>query len=154
MVRVRLVTPRSTRALMAFALILGAREARAQYLSVSGSPAPLAVNAAVAGVAPQPDTDNSTTYTILAFGRGTQKLTAQLSAPMPSGVTLRVQLAAPSGATSAGLVTLSTTPQNVVTGIGTSFTTRAITYQLSATIAAGVVPTQSRTVTLTLTAAP
>jgi hypothetical protein len=114
----------------------------------------MVVNAAIAGATPQPDTDASTSYTVFAFGRGTQKITAQLNSPMPGGVTLQVSVQAPGGASSPGYVTLTTAAHDVVTGIGTAFTTRSITYQLSATLAAGVVPRQTRTVTLTLTAAP
>jgi hypothetical protein len=147
-------TERTMRLLIAAALVLGAREAHAQYLSASGSPAPMAVQTALAGTAPQPDTDVSTTYTVFSWLRGTQKITAQINSPMPTGVTLKVQLEAPAGAESKGAVALSTTARDVVTGIDFAITTRSITYELSATVAAGVVPRQSRTVTLTLTAAP
>lgn len=142
------------RLLVAAVLVIWARDARAQYLSASGSPAPLSVVSAVAGTLPLPDIDLSTSYTVFSFGRGTQKITAQLNAPMPAGVTLTVTLDAPGTATSLGPVALGTTPRDVVTGIGFALATRTISYQLSATLAAGVVPRQTRTVTLTLTAAP
>jgi hypothetical protein len=71
---------------------------------------------------------------------------------MPSGVTLSVSLAAPSGAASAGSVSLGTVAQDVVTGIGTvSASGLNVTYTLSATAAAGVVASDSRTVTYTIT---
>ena len=142
------------RAVVAAALVIGAREARAQLFAVSGSPPPLVVGTATAGFTPLASTDNSTTYTIFAYGRGNQKVTAQLSAAMPAGVTLKVQLAAPGNATSLGLVALSTVAQDVVTGVNNNLNTRSITYELSATLAAGVVARQSRTVTLTLIATP
>jgi hypothetical protein len=123
-------------------------------LLVSGSPAPLVVSAAVAGSAPVSVTNSSTTYTI-ALALGSHKLTGQINAGMPTGTTLSVTLAAPPGATSQGAVALSTTPHDLVTNISlVAATTRAITYRFSATSAAGVVPAQTRTVTLTLTSAP
>lgn len=136
------------------ALLCGAREAQAQFISVSGSPAPMAVTTAVAGAGLQPKVDASTTYTVFACCSGLHKVTAQINAPMPAGVTLQVTLTAPAGGTSLGAVSLDTTPRDAVTNFGSVFTTRGITYQLSATLAAGVVAVQSRTVTLTLTSAP
>ena len=67
--------------------------------------------------------------------------------------TLQVNLGAPTGGSSSGDVTLSTTAADLVTGI----TQRAesgltVSYTLSATVAAGVVASDTRTVTLTLTA--
>jgi hypothetical protein len=67
---------------------------------------------------------------------------------MPAGVTLTITLAASRGV-SAGAVTLSTVAQNVVTGVTARMFGQVITYTLSATAAAGVVPLQTRIVTLT-----
>lgn len=143
------------RALMMTALVVGAREARAQMLSVTGSPAPMVVNTAPAGGTPAVVTDNSTSYTIVNSGNGLMHLTAQINSPMPTGVTLTAQFAAPSNAVSSGQITLSTTAQNVITSINNHTTVSSgITYRLSATIAAGVVTVQSRTVTLTLVQGP
>ena len=70
---------------------------------------------------------------------------------MPSGTTLTANLAAPSGATSAGAVALSTKAADLVTGISTlNASGLAITYSLSATTAAGVVASTVKTVTLTI----
>ena len=72
---------------------------------------------------------------------------------MPSGVTLSASLAAPTGATSVGPVALTGTAQDLVTGIATlNESGKVITYNLSATSAAGVVASASKTVTLTITA--
>jgi hypothetical protein len=140
---------------LAVALVGGARGVEAQVLSVSGSPAPLGVTLAAAGSAPTADVDNSTTYSIFVLSFTQRKIVAQLNSPTPPGVTLSVQLQAPGGgATSLGLVPLTTVAKDVVTGITFAWTTRTITYQLDATVAAGVVPVQSRTVTLTVVAAP
>ncbi len=60
-----------------------------------------------------------------------------------------------SGATSLGPVTLSTISQAVVTNIKKeNGSTLRVTYVFEATVAAGVVPSQSRSVTLTLVAVP
>ncbi|HEX6938881.1 MAG TPA: hypothetical protein VF158_05675, partial [Longimicrobiales bacterium] len=70
---------------------------------------------------------------------------------LPAGITLTVELAQPTGATSAGPVTLSTTAQNAVTGISKlAETGLGITYTLSATAAAGPLPAQDVIVTLTI----
>ncbi len=112
------------------------------------------VQAATAGLAPSPVSDASTSYTILEFGSGHHKIVAQMNATMPAGLTLTVTLQAPSGASSMGPVMLDTSARDVVTGISTALTSRSISYDLSATLAAGVVPLQSRTVTYTIVAAP
>ena len=148
---------RSMRMVVVAMLLAGAsRRAAAQYSSVrvSGSPGKLEVQGSVAGATPTPDSDNSSTYTVANIF-GSKKVTAQLNAAMPSGVTLSATFAAPSGATSIPNVFLDATARDVVTGIGfTLGTTKTITYTLSATPAAGVVPAQSRTVTLTIVSAP
>ena len=135
-------------------LALAAQAAAQVDISVSGNPAPLIINSAIAGSAPIAVSNNSTTYSV---SRGlltltTQKITAKLSTATPAGVTLRITLAAPSGATSMGAVTLTTTAQDVVRGIDIgTFYNLTITYQLSATTAAGVVSSRRPTVTLAVT---
>jgi hypothetical protein len=123
----------------------------AQTLSVSGSPPALVVSTAVAGAQPVAVADASTTYTTSALLLARKKITGQLSANMPSGVTLTIALVAPSGATSNGTVTLDNTPRDLVVNISNLLPeTNQITYVLAATVAAGVIPSSSRTVTLTL----
>jgi hypothetical protein len=130
--------------------------ARAQSLSVSGSPGSLAITTAIAGQPPTSDNDATTTYTVKAQKKNQPlKVTGRLNAAMPPGVTLTVSMVAPSGATSNGTVTLDATTRDLVGDItNTNALTQGITYILSATAAAGVVTPQSRTVTLTLTAWP
>ena len=146
--------------------------ASAQTLSVSGSAGTLAVQTALAGMAPTSVIDNSTTYTVPANcagnsddksgnncnkgSSGSLKITARLNSAMPAGVTLAITLSAPSGATSLGSVALDATTRDVATGLSasTGSALQSITYTLSATAAAGVVPAQTRTVTLTVTSAP
>jgi hypothetical protein len=121
-------------------------------LSVSGNPGSLIVSTATAGTAPDVVTDSTTSYAITTNETG-RKITGAIDTPMPSGVTLAVNLAAPTGASSAGLTTLGTSAMDLVTGISTlNDSSKSITYSLSATSAAGVVPSASKTVTLTITA--
>jgi hypothetical protein len=80
---------------------------------------------------------------------------AKINSAPPAGVTLTTTLAAGGGAagTSAGPVSLSSTDQNVVTGITQSASSgNQISYSLSATLAAGVVPSTTRVVTFTIVA--
>lgn len=142
-------------------LLIGSRAMSAQTITVSGSQTTgLTVSSAVAGSEPAAvsSTDGSTTYTCSTpKGPGTQlfRITAALTAAMPAGTTLKVKLAAPAiGGVSAGFVTLSTTPTNVVTGIPENKTCAAtsIQYQFTTTAAAGVIasPGNTRNVVFTI----
>ena len=128
-------------------LAFGARDAQAQ-ISVSGPPAAMKVTMAVAGSAPTAVSNALTTYSLSSNPAGHFTVTARINSSMPAGVTLKITLAASRG-TSAGAVTLSTVAQNVVTGVTARMFGQVITYTLSATAAAGVVPLQTRIVTLT-----
>jgi len=120
-------------------------------VAVSGNPAALIVNSATAGSEPVLVSDASTTYDITTNGTN-KKITAAINTNMPANVTLTAALAAPTGGTSAGDTTLSTVAANVVTAITQKAeTAKTITYKLSATVAAGVVVSDTKTVTLTLT---
>lgn len=117
-------------------------------VSVSGNPAALIIDAGseLAGV-----TDNSTTWSVTTNETGT-KVTGAINTAMPSGVTLKVSLGAPTGATSAAATALSTTAADLVTGISkVQGSGLAVTYTLSATPAAGVVASTTKTVTFTIT---
>jgi hypothetical protein len=128
-------------------------ETRAESVTIAGN-VTVTVNSAInvgGGLAPDSD---STTYSVINT-IGVKKLIGRLSAAMPSATRLDVQLAAPSGATSAGVVTLTASDQNLVTGIGV--VTEAgldMTFTLSATVDAGLVNVETRTLTLTLVDAP
>ena len=127
------------------------QRAAAQSISVSGNPSAMVITTAAAGSSPTGVSNSATTYSVTNLTLFPKKITAQLNSAMPAGVTLKITLAAPSGATSLGAVTLTTTPQDVVQNIGLgTFSNLTITYQLSATTAAGVVAAASKTVTLTL----
>lgn len=121
-------------------------------MSVSGDPGALTISTAAAGSAPTSVSDASTTYAITTNQTGT-KITGAVDAALPSGVTLGVALAAPSGAASTGSVALTTTDADLVTGITKlADPSKSITYTLAATPAAGVVASTSRTVTFTVVA--
>lgn len=148
---------RCRRLLLAIALLLiGSRAVRAQSIGVSGNPALLRISAAIAGSEPVSVTDASSTYTISTPNANrTYKITAQLNAAMPVGVTLTATLAAPNRATSLGAISLDVVARDVVTGIPKNAnTSRSITYQLTATVAAGVVPVSTRIVTFTIVQSP
>lgn len=118
-------------------------------ISVTGTHV-LVVNTATAGSQPTPA--SSTGSWAVTSNQTNMKVTAQLSAAMPTGVTLTTNLTAPTGGTSAGAVALTTLAQNVVTGIGAvAESGLGLTYGLSATVAAGKVPATNVTVTYTLT---
>jgi hypothetical protein len=127
-----------------------AAHARAQTLSVSGDPGPLIIATATAGFDPAPVSDNQSSYNLSVSLPGA-RITGRVDAPLAPGVTLTLTLQAPSGASSAGAVTLDASERDLVTGIPAgSFSGLGITYRLSATTAAGVVAPSTRAVTLTV----
>lgn len=119
-------------------------------ISVTGSPS-LVVNSATAGGAPQTATAAGT-YAITTNGSN-RKITGSIDTNMPADTQLTLTVAAPDGAASAGVVTLSTTATDLVTGVTTvNQSGLSLSYQLSATVDAGVVPAGNKTVTYTVTA--
>lgn len=122
-------------------------------IAVTGGAQSLSVSTATAGGAPT-DATASVTWAITT-NQMDQKITAQINSAMPANVSLSAELAAPGSATSAGAVALTTTAQDVVNNIDTAEASGlALTYTLSATTAAGVVASTTRTVTYTITAGP
>jgi hypothetical protein len=80
------------------------------------------------------------------------KITASIGSAMPSGVTLSANMAAPSGGTSAGYQSLSTTAVDLVTGITKlNASGLSLSYKLDATSAAGTLSSTTRVVTYTIT---
>jgi len=119
-------------------------------VSVAGSPS-LTVSTATAGSTPTAATDATATWAVTT-NMTTAKITASIPTAMPAGLTLSTNLTAPTGATSLGLRALGTTAVDVVTGITrVAQGSLGITYQLDATLAAGVVASGSRVVTYTIT---
>lgn len=121
-------------------------------LSVTASPGAMIINSVAApGLQPSSKTDATTSYRVTSLFAPQKKITAQLDVPMPAGTTLTATYAALGGGTSSGPVALDATARDMVINIGAAFGgTAAITYVFSATVAAGVVPSQTRTVTLTI----
>jgi hypothetical protein len=130
--------------------------ATAQTIAVTGSPTAFRVTTAVAGSQPLPLSSSTTTYTVVTPNPNhTYAVTAQLDINIPTGATLSATFAAPPGGTSSGAVALDITARNVVTNIPRQLnSTQGITYTFAATAAAGVIPSTSRTVTLTIIRLP
>jgi hypothetical protein len=118
-------------------------------IAFTGSPS-LVINTATAGIDPTAATA-SATWAVTTNQTGA-KITASIGSNMPAGLTLSTNLTAPAGGSSAGAQSLTTVAVDVVTGI-TKLAQGSlnVTYSLSATAAAGVVSSASRTVTYTIT---
>lgn len=119
-------------------------------IAISGGAVTLSVNSAVAGSAPTSVTDETHTYAITTNEQH-RAIQASIDADMPQGVTLLMSLESPSAEATSTVVALSTTPARAVTGISTlAVANKKITYTMNATADAGVVPTITRVVTLTI----
>jgi hypothetical protein len=112
----------------------------ATSLTVNAVPEPqLVVSYAVAGQPPQPVTSSSARYSVTVAGNPA-RVTARLASPLPTGVTLQVQLTPPPGAVGMGMVTLSTSATDVVQEIPAgSFSALQIVYRLVVSTSAGVI---------------
>jgi hypothetical protein len=121
-----------------------------QFMAAPGS---LIVNAAVAGSAPTTVSTATAKYRVKVANGSTKQIKASINSAMPAGVTMTIALVAPPGAISAGTITLTTSPQTVVTNITNKAFSASlmVTYTLSATSAAGVVASTNKTVTLAVT---
>ena len=129
---------------------------QATVLTVTGSPTPFVILTATAGSQPLALTNALTSYFVKVKNiAGPQRISAQLDAPMPAGTTITLLMGASAGATSLGPVALDLSARDIVVNIaregGSIF---PITYVFTATVAAGVLPLQTRTVTLTLSTYP
>ena len=119
-------------------------------ITVSGNPGALVISTATAGSQPTAATDATTSYSITTNGTN-KKITGSIDTAMPANTSLLVTLTAPTGGSSAGQVTLSTTAQDLVTGISTlAESGLTISYEFTADAAAGVVASSTKTVTLTV----
>ena len=118
-------------------------------VAITGAPS-LTITTAVAGSAPTSVTDASSSWAVTTNQTGAT-VSASIASNMPAGLTLSVNLVAPTGATSASYQTLTSTPIALVTGV----TKQAqggmgATYKLDATLAAGVIASATRVVTYTI----
>jgi hypothetical protein len=92
----------------------------------------------------------TTSYT-LNTSASSARLQARLGVALPAGVSLAISVAVPSGATSSGFITLTTSYQNLTSVIPASRSgTYTITHRLTATSAAGVKALQAASVTFRL----
>ena len=135
---------------------LGIRAVGAQTIAISGNPGLLRVSTAITGSEPVAVSNSTTTYTVTTPNPNRpHKVVAQLNAAMPTGLTLTADLAPPPGATSLGPIALDMTARDVVTAIPRNTnSTQLITWTLTASVLAGVVPPTSRIVTLTIVRGP
>lgn len=109
----------------------------------------MTINAATAGQAPDAATASSS-YNMTTNGTD-KKITAELDAAMPTGLTLNATMAAPTGASSAGKKALSATAVDLVTGISkVRGTGLSLNYEAVATVDAEP-DAYTRTVTYTIT---
>jgi len=117
-------------------------------ISVTGTVA-MVINAATAGQAP--DAAFSTVSYSVSTNGTDKKISAELDTAMPTGLTLNATMAAPTGASSAGKLSLSKTSKDLVSGItkvrGTGL---ALNYEAVATVEASP-DSYVRTVTYTIT---
>jgi hypothetical protein len=112
----------------------------------------LVVLSAIAGQAPNQASASSTYNITTNTGETSKKLVGSLCSDMPSGLTLKAEASAPSGASSTGAQTITSTPADLVTGIHSVVgNDLPIAFTLDAAVGAGVVSQGARTFTLTLT---
>ena len=132
----------------------------------SGVPTGLSLQLpATGGAVPAGGTDSSTylLYTSTILTAATHRITAAVGATLPTGVTLKLQATAPAGnkvgtlGTPAAALTLSTTAQNLITGIGACYTGTSagdgarLNYQLSVSNWASYKAFAATSVTVTFT---
>lgn len=126
-------------------------------MSVSGNVSFGTFATPAAGANFAPLSDNTTNYSLTnnAGSSANTKITGQIGAALPTGMSLTAQLAPPTGGTSSGVTTLTTTAVNLVTNIGHVVSNNnVITYSLGADITqAAPANSSSITVTYTLVAA-
>ena len=119
-------------------------------VAVTGAPV-LNISTATAGSNPTQASDNASTWAVTTNQSGA-KISASLDADMPTGLTLKVSLAAPAGATTAGAQALAFASVDLVTGVSqVAAGSLGMTYTLDAVPTAGVVASSTRTVTYTIT---
>jgi hypothetical protein len=120
-------------------------------INIDGSSVTLTVSGAAAGQSPATATA-ATTYDITTNGGSdSKKLTAAIDTDMPADATLILDVTGPANGISEGPCTITSSPADVVTMIGSvAQSDIAMDFQLSAAPAAGAVSSGSRTLTLTL----
>ena len=123
-------------------------------ISVSAGTLTITINSATPGSPPDASNDATTTWALTSNNASTTKITGSLGSAYAAGISLAVTLQAPTASgTSTGAVTLTTTDQDLVTGMSAQNESgRTITYSAAATTA--VAPNgagEQQTVTFTIT---
>jgi hypothetical protein len=112
-------------------LVINATVNQITSVHATGTPAALSLQApSTGGTVPGGGSDSNSylLYTSTVTGAGTHRITAAIGAPLPTGVQLRLQATAPAGnkvgtvGTPSPALSLSTTAQNLITGIGACYT--------------------------------
>jgi hypothetical protein len=122
-------------------------------LEIDATSVTLIIDTATAGSQPD-DAVDSTTATYAITTNGTNKrITAALDSAMPTDTSLYLTLAAPTASgSSAGEQLLSTSTVTVVSAITeVAESGLAMTFRFTALVTAGIIPSASKTLTLTLT---
>lgn len=137
--------------LLTSVLLLFTNSLFSDNISISGNPPTLTISTATAGSNPNSATNNTTTYNITTTTT-VRSILGKINTTMPTGTTLKVQLAPSSGASSTGSQAMGTTSVNLITNItkSTIVNNLVITYSLSATAAASPTTSATRILTLTL----
>lgn len=119
-------------------------------ISISGDPPAFNASQAVAGSGPSDVTDSSTFYSVTSNGTSEQVF-ASLDSAMPTGTQLCLMASPPTGAVSTGIVMLDVSNQSIVTGITqVAQSNLQLSYVFESTVQAGILPSTTRVVTLTL----
>lgn len=118
-------------------------------VALSGGNITLTVNTATAGSEPDAATDNTSCDLLWTTNETSKKITVATDQGSPT-FTLKVVAQNVSGGTAASEVTLSTSAQDFVTGVGTTTGSCDLSYTVSATASDGT-GSDVHTVTYTLT---
>lgn len=120
-------------------------------ISVSSPSVTMNLVAPQAGSDFAPAVNSSTSYNLSVNSSQTRKITAGLNQVLPSGVSLNLSLAAPSGATSQDATPLTTAAQDVVRGVShIAASNLNITYTLNCLVGQSAVGSGSAVVSITL----
>ncbi len=121
-------------------------------INIDDADVTLTVSAATAGAQPTQASDSATYDITTNCAADAKKLTAKIDTAMAAGLTLQIDVTAPTDGTSPGATTMTATAADVVTAIDpVAQAGIAIGFTLDATVAAGVVGADTKTLTLTLT---
>ena len=125
-------------------------------IDVSDAEVILTINSATAGSDLDAASDATSTLD-WTTNETSQKITVEINNAYSTGVTVTVTPGTPSGTGTAvgtpsgSAVTLSTTAADLVTAITEAYAQCSLTYEVSASVTAGTVSSESRTVTYTIT---